>query len=67
MLTLLGIGRIMPAGRQGGEAFQAWLWQQLEGGAGVAGCAAPQASDESQLEQWCQEARAVSVTQVQRW
>ena len=66
MLTLLGVGRVMTAGRPGGEAFQAWLWPQLKAYADSAGCAGTASAQGCNAAQWQQEAHTISVTKVLR-
>ena len=64
MLTLLGLGRVMTAGRPGGEAFQAWLWQQLKAYAEAAGCTGAASAQGCNAVQWQQEAHTIVVTKV---
>ena len=66
MLTLLGLGRVMTAGRPGGEAFQAWLWQQLKAYAEAAGCTGAASAQGWNAVQWQQEAHTIGVTKVLR-
>ena len=52
----------MTAGGQAGEAYQAWLWQQLEAYADSTSCLSPDKSQDT--EQWRQEAHSITATQV---